>query len=202
MTLAEKLTIISANTQKIYNSAIAAEYNRFWNAYQLDGKRTNYMYAFAGICWTDNAYNPKYTITHKGTATSNLFNANNVITDTKVTIDVSGGNLQMGFNGCVNLKTVPLIICDEDTKWDSAFANCKKLEYIRFDGVIGKSVSFSASTLLTAESIYNIFSHLGGTATCTLTLPSVAPTTYNAVYGEGAFEARVNARPSNWTIAY
>ena len=202
MTLAEKLAILGTNTQKVYASGIAAEYDRFWDAYQQRGNRTVYTYAFAGTGWTDAIYNPKYPIKHVGTATSNLFNGNSVITDTKVTIDVTGGNLQMGFANCSSLKTIPLIICDENTPFDSAFASCRKLEHIRFDGIIGKSVSFSACTLLTAESIDSILSHLGGTATSTLTLPSVAPTTYDAVYGAGSFEARVNARPSNWTIAY
>jgi hypothetical protein len=40
-----------------------AEWNRFWDAYQHNGERTHYAYAFAGIGWDkDNLLPPKYPI--------------------------------------------------------------------------------------------------------------------------------------------
>ena len=40
-----------------------AEYDRFWNAYQQNGNRADYGYAFAGYGWTNDTFYPKYNIT-------------------------------------------------------------------------------------------------------------------------------------------
>ena len=49
-----------------YNEGVAAgkksEYDAFWDAYQQNGERTNYAYAFAGSCWTPETLKPKYPI--------------------------------------------------------------------------------------------------------------------------------------------
>ena len=39
-----------------------AEYDRFWDAYQQNGKKTDYTYAFAGGSWTRYTFLPKYDI--------------------------------------------------------------------------------------------------------------------------------------------
>lgn len=80
MNMADKLTTIAENQQKIYDAGYAAgasengdydaayaagkqaEYDTFWDEYQSNGSRTDYSNAFAGAGWTTNTFNPKYDI--------------------------------------------------------------------------------------------------------------------------------------------
>lgn len=82
MSIAEKLTTITENQQKVYDAGVAAgqasggysdgysagqqaEYDRFWDDYQDNGTRTNYDLAFTGIGWDNDLFQPKYTINPK-----------------------------------------------------------------------------------------------------------------------------------------
>lgn len=49
-------------TLKSKGLTIGAEYDRFWDSFQNYGKKTNYMYAFAGDGWTEQTLKPKYII--------------------------------------------------------------------------------------------------------------------------------------------
>ena len=80
MTIAEKLQTIAENEQRVYDAGYAAgqnagsgydegfdagkqaEYDRFWDAYQQNGTRYNYQYAFAGKGWNDENFKPKHDI--------------------------------------------------------------------------------------------------------------------------------------------
>ena len=99
MDIAEKLAKIAENEQKVYDSgkakafseveAVNSEleqilygkdtggkgfYDEFWDAYQNNGKRNNYQYAFANEGWNDTTFKPKYDIVlHKGYTASNMF---------------------------------------------------------------------------------------------------------------------------------
>ena len=61
-TIAEKLTLIANNTAAMYNSGFVAgrraEYDAFWDTYQLNGTRTVYNYAFEHF--TTDIFFPKY----------------------------------------------------------------------------------------------------------------------------------------------
>ena len=52
------------NNDENYNLGIETgkkqEYDSFWDAFQDDGKRTSYSYAFTGACWNDITFKPKY----------------------------------------------------------------------------------------------------------------------------------------------
>jgi hypothetical protein len=78
ISLADKLSIMTQNQQiiaenqeKVYNAGYEkgkAEggdnyYDTFWDAYQNNGARTNYKYAFYGSGWENANYNPKYPLT-------------------------------------------------------------------------------------------------------------------------------------------
>jgi hypothetical protein len=84
----------------------------------------------------------------------------------------------------------------------NSFTGCTALEEIRIGSNLVASFNIADCVKLSAQSIDSILSHLGGSANCTLTLPSVAPTTYDAEYGAGSFEEKVSLKRSNWTIAY
>ncbi len=70
MSIAEKLTTIAENEQRVhdagydsgYSEGKQAEYDRFWDGFQQDGNRKNYWYGFAGPGWTQETLNPKHKI--------------------------------------------------------------------------------------------------------------------------------------------
>lgn len=52
-----------------YAEGVQAEYDRFWDAFQQNGERTNYEGAFRNVGWTDETYQPKYIPKPVGAAT-------------------------------------------------------------------------------------------------------------------------------------
>lgn len=136
-----------------------AEYDRFWDAYQDYGKRTPYPYAFAGYCWTDETYNPKYPINATGNANA-LFLAS-AITDTKVPINLGTTTLNKAgmFESATNLVTIRELIWDCDINFANQFSNCVKLKNITFNGTITRNINMQWCPL-TPESAWNVVQHL------------------------------------------
>lgn len=60
MSIADKLTTIAANEQKVYEAGKDKEWSDFWDALQKNGKRTSYAYAF--VDWQAPCFKPKYDI--------------------------------------------------------------------------------------------------------------------------------------------
>lgn len=60
MSIAEKLTAIAENEQKVFDAGKRAEYDAFWDAVQENGSRTNYQLAFSGCLWRNETFKPKY----------------------------------------------------------------------------------------------------------------------------------------------
>lgn len=74
------------------------------------------------------------------------------------------GGLEEWFSYCESLETIELLRVNEDTVYalsgGQSFYNCKQLQNITFDGVIGQDISFANSPLLTDASLENIAQHL------------------------------------------
>ncbi|MBR4874655.1 MAG: hypothetical protein IKU87_02405, partial [Clostridia bacterium] len=116
MSIAEKLGIIAENVQKVYEAGKASaegdsegysegveagkqeERQAFWEAYQRNGRRTQYRYAFFDGYWTDVNYNPKYPIVCSALSSSAFEYSG--ITDTKVDITFSNANSTNVFRNC------------------------------------------------------------------------------------------------------
>ena len=95
-----------------------------------------------------------------------------------------------------------LIVSENNATFANWFDGCTALTDIRFEGMIAKSIDFSWSTNLTAESYDSIFGSLSLTATgVTLKVSSNAPDVYNAKFGAGSWEFVKSVKP-NWTFAY
>lgn len=118
MSIAEKLTTIAENEQKVYKAGkdkgwlqgyetgyqmgeedfypkgVAdgkkAEYDEFWDNYQDNGKRTNYQNAFCREGWNDTTFKPKYNM--KPTTCNQMFQACE-ITDLEQALKDSGVTL-------------------------------------------------------------------------------------------------------------
>lgn len=50
-----------------------AEWNKFWDVFQLNGARTGYAYAFYGSVWGKGIFKPKYDVKPVGSATSMFY---------------------------------------------------------------------------------------------------------------------------------
>ena len=144
MSIAEKLTTIAENEQRVFEAGKNTERDDFWEDFQVGGERTNYNYALCGERWTDKTYNPKYPIVAR--AIVNCF-MNARITDTKVPISFTEG-CSLIFSSCKSLKTIRTITpMVEDVNWINSFNNCTALENITFGGIIdGTNLSFTTCT--------------------------------------------------------
>ena len=74
-------------------------------------------------------------------------------------IGLPAGCYYYTYNNCYNLHTIEIVRSIETTIFTSTFFNCDSLMNVAFEGVIGRSISFSDSPL-TVESMKNIITHL------------------------------------------
>ena len=135
MNIAEKLTTIAQNEQKVYDAGKQAEYDRFWDAYQENGTRNQYEYAFAD--WREEAFKPKYSmILQVGHTGANMFwrcRATNIVEIFEkqgITLDTSKcGNMSGMFQNAYSIR-IPELNCSSAQDYNSnglyyVFANSK-----------------------------------------------------------------------------
>jgi hypothetical protein len=137
-----------------------AEYDRFWDAYQQNGNRTDYYNRFTQDGWNDTTFNPKYPITCKGTSTAACAFTRLGATRIPVPVIIEGIQARETFYYATNLKTIDKLVLNGVTSFSSCFTGCSKLENITIEGSIDVSFNLSASAVLTAESAKNIIDHL------------------------------------------
>lgn len=142
MSIEEKVATMAENEKKVYNTAIfesgkRAVYDAFWDAYQDNGNREHYSYAFAGKGWTDENFKPKYDIQPGYTMATNMFaysqitdlvsilNKQGVVLDTYQPTDIGAM-----FLGCSNLITCPQIDASNAKHCNSLFQGCTHIDDI------------------------------------------------------------------------
>lgn len=187
MSIAEKLTTVAENVQKVYEAGKKSEYDAFWDVYQNNGKRTQYNFAFAGSGWDYRTFKPKYPIkpinaqymfsqsdidswdgieldTSNMTGCSYMFQS--CLSSKIPPIDITKVTLQYAVNyifaTCTSLKTIEKLIVSENTAYHNAmFTGTKNLENITFEGVIGKGgLTMSDCSKLSKTSITSIINAL------------------------------------------
>ena len=62
MSIADKLTQIAENEQKVFDAGKKAEYDAFWDAVQDHGKRKNYNFAFSASMYTQETFKRRHPI--------------------------------------------------------------------------------------------------------------------------------------------
>ena len=74
MSIADKLTTIAENEQKVYDAGAKSEHDKFWDAFQENGKRVSYSNVFLEAIryWSKESFKPKYNIAPKGSI-NNMF---------------------------------------------------------------------------------------------------------------------------------
>lgn len=70
MTIAEQITRAKTDLDRAYEAGKKSEYDAFWDAFQLNGERRSYYYAFlnTGYGWSKKTFKPKYDIICEGSA--------------------------------------------------------------------------------------------------------------------------------------
>lgn len=213
----EKLKKIAENEPKVYEAGVEkgkqAEYDAFWDTYQGKGKLKVYYMKFHGaagsISWTNDIYNPKYEIDctgHNQYGASEVFYASLYITDIKVPINCQGVYMNNTFNGCTNLKRIPLLRVNESTTYRQTFLSCGNLEALAIEGIIGQNgLNLQWSTKLSKASIISIINALSTTTSgLSVTLSKTAVNTAfedgNATGSESQEWETLIATKPNWTI--
>ena len=210
-----------------YNRGKQEEYDRFWDAYQENGKRTNYDYAFYGPGWTDETFKPKYDMVNivslggmfsysnisdlKGLLdnlgiafdTSNAVSAadliNNCATTTCPTIDCIkfSANTNL-FRFAKKLQTASLVNVQATQGWVNAFASCGELVNLSITGTIGKNIAPYQCAKLSDASIQNIIDCLAD-----LTGQTAQTVTFHKDVGGRLTQAQKDTiSAKNWTLAY
>lgn len=154
-------------------------YDTFWDAYQQNGERTDYAYAFYGESWNDSIFKPKYPsfkcsaviymfykshITNIGdidasqaTRAENMF-ALCLDLQSLGEIDLRNAYIGYTFSNCKALKTIKKLVLSPDgtNGLYGTFGGCNSLENITIEGKFGSNVDFKSSSKLTTESVDSI----------------------------------------------
>lgn len=163
MTTAEKVLRAKTDYDEVYAAGKNAERDRFWEVFQRGGAEGSYQHAFSNGKFTDEIYNPKYPIRCSPNSVTDgqyiFYRA--PITDTKVEIVVYRDRpLTSAFQHCTALHTIRKLTVTSGVPYSNTFMNCTGLKNIVMQGTIGRTIDFSYSTLLTAESMKSIISCL------------------------------------------
>ena len=205
-----------------------ATMDAFWDAYftglsfNPSSGAWDCTYAFAGRGWSDGCGKPNRTIQPK--QASNMFSLSSLsdISDwdidfsqsttftqmcyssfiTKIgVVDTRGAlSTSYAFNAANRLVEIEKVILKDDGTQaaDGMFSGCGRLEEVRFEGVIGKNISFSGSSLLSADSVQSIIDHLKD-----LTGATAQTLTLHADVGAKLTQAQKDAvSAKNWTLVY
>ena len=62
MSLQDKLTTIAENVSKVYEAGKKAQYDAYWDAFQINGTRSSYYSAFDKYHFNSDIFYPKYDI--------------------------------------------------------------------------------------------------------------------------------------------
>lgn len=96
---------------EVYEAGKKAEYDAFWDAYQDNGNRLDYVGAFEGKGWNDKTFKPKYDI-HPNHQITRMFHwcyitdLEAILKDCGVGFDVSGG---LNYGSLFSYSTITVI---------------------------------------------------------------------------------------------
>lgn len=82
-----------SKVDEVYNKGKKEEYDTFWDNYQQNGNRTNYIYAFAYGGWNAETFKPKYDLTVQLGYCENMFVYANIAGSLKTILNDCGVKL-------------------------------------------------------------------------------------------------------------
>lgn len=165
----EHLTLddMATEVNAVHEAGKAAEHKDFWDVALRS--QTYMVYAFAGCCWKDETFKPKYDIKPKGNITgmfraSYITNLKKCLEDAGVTLDLSQATnasaafgyqgqfttlpkldlssattLTQTFNDDAALVTIEEIKFGANGKFSQTFDDCSSLTNMTVTGVIGQN---------------------------------------------------------------
>lgn len=135
MSIADKLTTIAENEQKVYDAGKQAEYDEFWDVVQNKGNAINYEYAFCGVSWKIDNFKPKYDL--KPVRMAWMFYQNKIQGSLKEillqqgkTLDTSAStSMKEAFyhSNFTELPTIDFTATTSSQSIQNCFAGCQKL---------------------------------------------------------------------------
>lgn len=201
-----------------------AKYNEFWDAYQDDGNRNQYSYAFAQSGWNDATFKPKFDI--KPTELEYGFmrcqctqKMQDIETECNMTFDFSNctkfnyaffyseftelpdidlskaeATLNRVFAGCKAAK-IGTVTISENQNFNALFQSCSSLREIRFAGGIGGTGLDLTYTRLEHDSLLSLIDTLVNVGASR----TVALGSYNR--NQLSDEEKAIATEKGWTLA-
>ncbi len=156
MTIAEKLQTIAENEQKVYDAGYAKgkaegggddHYDLFWDAFQQNGQRSDYTYAFQ--YWDASIFRPKYDIVcgagnyatgmfsyfNKADANAEAVDLVTLLGDKK--LDTSKATSVTNMFSYANVTRLPVLDFSSAAQMTTPFNQCQRLHTI--DKVILKA---------------------------------------------------------------
>ena len=164
----ELLTLdgMASSINEVYNKGKKAEYDQFWDSYQENGNRTEYICAF-GSMWTPEILKPKYPV-RPIKADYMFFNNNghHIVIEDFVTF-CEENNLVFDFSKCTNL-TYGLAALHTKHLGVLDFRNCISTQYLFYshhyiDGIVtidefksSSKTGYYKSTFQNAKNLTNL----------------------------------------------
>ena len=231
MNIADTLTTIAQNQQKVYDAGRDAERLRLYNAMTNYGARKDYQHAFRYADYSDVEF-IKPVMVGQGSKQASAayifryYNGNRLprnINLSKISTTATHGEMfhyaqkleeiedigiptldsyQNAFKDCTNLKKIHKMRVHETTTFYQTFTGCESLEEVWFDGTIGKNISFEDCPNLTFDCVNDIFNHLKDFGS---TEPKCTITFHEHAYRDkvlGMPEVVEGAEAQGWAIKY
>ena len=175
-----------SGVSEVFDAGKKAEYDRFWDAFQNNGKRTNYDRAFYGEGWNETSYTPKYDM--QPTSANQMFASSNVSGIEVTTVDfskattgdyllyncqkltrvptislvsLSGLNNTFAWSG--NIVTIDKLVLKSDGSqtFTTTFQSCGSLVNLTIVGTIGQNgFNVGGSPKLSHDSLMSIINAL------------------------------------------
>lgn len=153
------ISIAAGNYDEGYADGKQAEHDRFWDAFQKNGTRGGYRYAF--YAWPKELFAPKYDIFCDGSDSADTMFQNSNVESIDVDITINGATNGYVFLSCPELKKIQSLTVTNNVVFNRWFGGCPALEILNMHGVIGKNgFDVSSSTKLTHDSLISIVNAL------------------------------------------
>lgn len=153
-------------------AGIQSEYDRFWDAYQQNGQRSNYDYAFVNPGWNDETFKPKYDIVFGNAYCRNAFwqckitDLAGILRKQNVSLDTSGAQYMANIVGGSAVTRVPAIstLGAAATGANSLFSYCGQLVEVEKlilpdSGAVIIANSFDQCSKLTTITFEGVIGH-------------------------------------------
>ena len=135
MTVAEQIARAKNDYDEVYAAGKKAQYDDFWDKYQINGTQHDYKMMFAGRGWTNETFKPKYDIVPTTNATS-MFQECSIKGSLKEILDELGISLRGVLVGVSNMFV------------NTSFTELPELDFSR--------INYPASTFLNMQKLHTL----------------------------------------------